>query len=109
MPLPRDIFEGVYNSESSDNIGDEFFVPMKAKAELTSQLARFSNVEVIWVKVRSGESTLKLRTRVAERPSMLQKKYTIKAARDDRHVAVLDDLTSYQCTELLGTFFFARF
>ncbi|CAN6539620.1 unnamed protein product [Malus baccata var. baccata] len=100
MPLPGDIIEGVYNSESSDNIGDEFFAPTKAKAELMSQLARFSNVEVIWVKVRRGDSTLKLPSRVAERPSMLQKKYTIKAATDDRHVAVLEDLTSDQCAEL---------
>ncbi|XP_009334745.2 uncharacterized protein LOC103927532 [Pyrus x bretschneideri] len=101
MPLPGDIIEGVYYSESRDNIGDELFVPTKAKAELTSLLAKFSNVEVIWVKVRRGDSTLKLRTGiVAERLSMLHKKYTIKAATDDRHVAVLGDLTSDQCTEL---------
>lgn len=110
MPLPGDIIEGVYYSESRDNIGDELFVPTKAKAELTSLLAKFSNVEVICVKVRRGDSTLKLRTGiVAERLSMLHKKYTIKAATDDRHVAVLGDLTSDQCTELQGTFFTISF
>ncbi|KAL6295975.1 hypothetical protein ACE6H2_004117 [Prunus campanulata] len=101
MPLPGDIIEGFYNSESIDTIADEFFVPTKAKSELTSQLAKFSHVEVIWVKVRRGESTLKLQTRVvAERLSMLQRRYTIRAATDDRHVAILGDLTSDQCYEL---------
>ncbi|KAH0990217.1 hypothetical protein GBA52_001700 [Prunus armeniaca] len=101
MPLPGDIIEGFYNSESSDTIADEFFVPTKAKSELTSQLAKFSHVEVIWVKVRRGESTLKLQTCVvAERISMLQRRYTIRAATDDRHVAILGDLTSDQCSEL---------
>lgn len=110
MPLPGDIIEGVYNSEIIDDIGDELFVPTKAKSELTSQLAKFSHVEVIWVKVRRGDSTLKLRTRVvAERLSMLQKRYTIKAATDDRHVAILGDLTSDQCTELQGMFLWTDF
>ncbi|XP_024176972.1 uncharacterized protein LOC112182690 [Rosa chinensis] len=98
MPLPGDIIEGFYNGES-----DEFFVPTKAKSELSSQLAKISSqhIEVIWVKIRRGDTTLKLRTRVAvERLSMLQRKYSIKAATDDRHVAVIGDLTSDQCTEL---------
>lgn len=110
MPLPGDIIEGFYNSESSDTIADEFFVHTKAKSELTSQLAKFSHVEVIWVKVRRGESTLKLQTRVvAERISMLQRRYTIRAATDDRHVAILGDLTSDQCSELQGRFFLTDF
>ncbi|KAH0969796.1 hypothetical protein GBA52_028392 [Prunus armeniaca] len=71
-------------------IADEFFVPTKAKSELTSQLAKFSHVEVIWVKVRRGESTLKLQTCVvAERDFDASEK-----------VAILGDLTSDQCSEL---------
>lgn len=106
MPLPGDIIEGFYNCES-DIHADKFFVPTKAKSELSSQLAKISSqhVEVIWVKVRRGDATLKLRARVVvERPSMLQRKYSIRADTDDRHVAVIGDLTSDQCTELQGMF-----
>lgn len=107
MPLPGDIIEGFYNCES-DIHADKFFVPTKAKSELSSQLAKISSqyVEVIWLKVRRGGATLKLRARVVvERPSMLQRKYSIRADTDDRHVAVIGDLTSDQCTELQGIFF----
>ncbi|KAL6129168.1 hypothetical protein ACLB2K_072521 [Fragaria x ananassa] len=102
MPLPGDIIEGFYNCES-DIHADEFFVPTKAKSELSSQLAKINSqhIEVIWVKVRRGDATLKLRACVVvERPSMLQRKYSIRAATDDRHVAVIGDLTSDECTEL---------
>ncbi|XP_050387291.1 uncharacterized protein LOC126803547 [Argentina anserina] len=102
MPLPGDIIEGFYICEI-DIHGDEFFVPTKAKSELSSELAKINNqrIEVIWVKVRRGDAILKLRVRVVvERLSVLQKKYSIRAATDDRHVAVIGDLTSNECTEL---------
>lgn len=111
MPLPGDIIEGFYNCES-DIHADEFFVPTKAKSELSSQLAKINSqhIEVIWVKVRRGDATLKLRARVVvERPSMLQRKYSIRAATDDRHVAVIGDLTSDECTELQGMYLFTLF
>ncbi|OMO86456.1 Plant regulator RWP-RK [Corchorus olitorius] len=97
MPLPGDIIEGFAQYDA-----DELFQPAKAKSELSSQLGKIGQkVETIWVKVRRGDETHKLRVRVvAEKSSMLHKKYTIRAARDDRHVAVLGDLTLEQCTTL---------
>lgn len=99
MPLPGDIIEGL-----AENDDHESFVPTKAKSELGTLLGKISQqVEVLWLRVRRGDRIIKLRVRVvAERNSMLQKKYTIRAANDDRHVAVLGDLTFEQCTELQG-------
>ncbi|XVF35286.1 hypothetical protein REPUB_Repub18cG0132600 [Reevesia pubescens] len=97
MPLPGDIIEGF-----AENDADELFLPANARAELSSQLGKIrQKVETIWVMVRRGDGTHKLRVRiVAEKSSMLLRKYTIRAARDDRHVAVLGDLTVEQCTTL---------
>ncbi|XVF48730.1 hypothetical protein PTKIN_Ptkin03bG0213000 [Pterospermum kingtungense] len=97
MPLPGDIIEGF-----AENDDDKSFLPAKARSELSSQLGKIGQkVETIWVKVRRGDGTHKLRVRVvAEKSSMLLRKYTIKAAKDDRHVAVLGDLTLEECTTL---------
>lgn len=97
MPLPGDIIEGF-----DDN--DESFVPVKAKSELSAQLGKISHLfDVILVKVRRGDNILKLAVRVVlDRNSILQKRYTITAELDERHVAVLGNLTLEQCTELQG-------
>lgn len=100
MPLPRDIIEGFAEDDSEDS-----FVPVKAKSEFSSHLGKIiPKAESIWLKVRRGYSTLKLRARIVQnKSSIIQKKYTIQAASDPRHVAELDDLTLEQCTELQGT------
>ncbi|KAH9805128.1 hypothetical protein WN944_002522 [Citrus x changshan-huyou] len=97
MPLPGDIIEGL-----AENDDHESFVQIKAKSELGTLLGKISQqVEALWLRVRRGDRIIKLRVRaVAERNSMLQKKYTIRAAKDDRHVAIIGDLTFEQCTEL---------
>ncbi|XP_062159873.1 uncharacterized protein LOC133867183 [Alnus glutinosa] len=97
MPLPGDVIEGIAKDDS-----EELFVPATAKSELRSQLGKIKQQgDVIWVKVRRGDRAVKLRARIVqEKFSVLHKKFTIRAAEDDRHVAVLGDLTLEQCTEL---------
>lgn len=99
MPLPGDIIEGIAEKE-----GEDFYVSAKARSELSSLLARLiRQVDVIWVKVRRGNESLKLRACVVqERCSKLQRRFTIRAAADDRHVVLLADLTIDHCLELQG-------
>ncbi|KAJ6957462.1 hypothetical protein NC653_039421 [Populus alba x Populus x berolinensis] len=82
MPLPGDIIEGF-----AENNADELFVPAKAKSDLSSQLGKISpQTETVWLKVRRGERTLKLCARVMpDKSAVLQRRFTIKAANDDRH------------------------
>ncbi|XP_048134039.1 uncharacterized protein LOC115740933 [Rhodamnia argentea] len=96
MPLPGDIIEGFAQDDMDE------FVPTKARSEFVLQLGKISQqAEIFWVRVRRGDRVIKLRARIAPlKGSMLQRKLTIKAATDDRHVVVLGDLSLEQCTEL---------
>ncbi|RDX84610.1 hypothetical protein CR513_34322, partial [Mucuna pruriens] len=97
MPLPGDIIEGF-----SEDGADDSFLPVKASSELSSQLGKINpRVELIWIKVRRGDSLVKLQARIVQHKGfILQRKYTIQAATDHRHVADLGDLTFEQCNEL---------
>ncbi|KAK6162020.1 hypothetical protein DH2020_001861 [Rehmannia glutinosa] len=98
MPLPGDIIEGV----AEDCADDESFVSAKARSELSSQLGKINRVaECVWLKVRRGENTVKLQACVVpERNVKMQKRFTVRAASDERHVDVLADLTFEECFEL---------
>lgn len=100
MPLPGDIIEGI----AEENADDASFISAKARGELNLQLRRIHQVsEHIWLKVRRGEGTLKLRVCVVPDANMkLQKYFTVRAAADERHVAVLADMTFQECFELQG-------
>ncbi|XP_058783105.1 uncharacterized protein LOC131657760 [Vicia villosa] len=100
MPLPGDIIEG-FSTENID-VADESFLPPKTSLEFSSQLGKINNcVESIWIKVRRGDSLLKLQTCIVQQKvSVLRKKYTVQAITDRRHIADLADLTLKQCIEL---------
>lgn len=99
MPLPGDIIQGFAEDKSDDS-----FMPVKSKSELSSQLGKInSQNNSILLTVIRGYSTLKLQARIVQqKSSLIQKKYTIQAATDPRHIAELDDLTLEQCSELQG-------
>ncbi|KAI6682157.1 hypothetical protein NL676_036038 [Syzygium grande] len=96
MPLPGDIIEGFAEDDT------DVFVPTKARSEFNLQLSKISQqAETLWVKVRRGDRVIKLRARIMPlKGAMLQRRFTIQAATDDRHVVVLGDLNLEQCTDL---------
>ncbi|OWM63344.1 hypothetical protein CDL15_Pgr022089 [Punica granatum] len=108
MPLPGDIIEGLA-CEEDDDLAGESFIPAQGRSEFTAQLGKIASQrksEVIWVKVRRGENVVKIKARVVpEKGGMLHRKFTIQAATDDRHVAVLRELNLDECTELQGKSF----
>ncbi|XP_070011044.1 uncharacterized protein [Nicotiana sylvestris] len=96
MPLPGDIIEGIGELAA----GDDSFVQAKTWSELALFLGKIVG-HFIWLKVRRGESRLKLRGYVlVERRSNLQKRFVVRAASDERHLAVIAELTLGRCTEL---------
>ncbi|KAJ8648378.1 hypothetical protein MRB53_001401 [Persea americana] len=100
MPLPGDIIEGVTESDP-DNPSSSFFCP-KHKSDLNSQLGRLNrHVDEVWVKVRRGNTTVNLHVNVVpESTAKLKRRFTIRAAGDQRHVVVLGDMTVDECMEL---------
>ncbi|KAL3744543.1 hypothetical protein ACJRO7_013761, partial [Eucalyptus globulus] len=98
MPLPGDIIEGFAEDDMDE------FVPTKAQPEFNLQPGKISQqADTLWVKVMRGDRVIKLQVRIVPlKGSMLQRKFTIQAATDDRHVVVLGDLNPEQCTELQG-------
>lgn len=102
MPLPGDIIEG-FSTENID-VADESFLHAKTSSEFSSQLGKINNcVESVWIKVRRGDSLMKLQICIVQQKvSVLRRKYTIQAIIDHRHIADLADLTLNQCIELQG-------
>jgi hypothetical protein len=102
MPLPGDIIEG-FSVHDVDDV-DESFLPVKTCSEFSSQLGKINpSVDSIWIKVRRGDSLLKLQTCVVQQKGyVLRRKYTIQATTDPRHIVDLADLTLNQCIELQG-------
>ncbi|RWW90206.1 hypothetical protein BHE74_00000644 [Ensete ventricosum] len=107
MPLPGDIVKGVAPADDDDEEEEEspIFASAKTRSEISSVLGRLGRrSDSVWVKVQRGNNLLDLRARVVPyRGRKLYRCFTVMAARDDRHVAVLGDLTLEQCTELQGT------
>lgn len=102
MPLPGDIIEAVAELAADD----DSFIQAKAWSELTLYLGKIAG-HFIWLKVRRGESILKLRGHVlVERRSNLQKRFVVRAASDERHLAVIAELTLGRCAELQGIILF---
>ncbi|WOL02626.1 hypothetical protein Cni_G11345 [Canna indica] len=99
MPLPGDIVKGVALVEDEDSLT---YCSAKNRSELSGILSRLSRPSgAVWVKVQRGNAMLELRARVtAYRGGNLYFRFTLMAARDDRHVAVLGDLSLERCTEL---------
>ncbi|XP_051119601.1 uncharacterized protein LOC127243557 [Andrographis paniculata] len=97
MPLPGDIIEGV-----AEHDVDDAFISAKARSELSLHLGKINRVaEHAWLKVRRGPGTVKLRVCVVpDRHGKLQKRFTVRAETDERHVAVLADLTFKECFDL---------
>ncbi|KAG6478053.1 uncharacterized protein LOC122020982 isoform X1 [Zingiber officinale] len=107
MPLPGDIVQGVAPSCSAGDDQEQRLAAYSAartRSELSNLLSLLSRrSSSVWVKVQRGGVTLELRTRVTSyRGSNLYRRYTVMAAGDDRHVAVLGDMTPQRCTELQG-------
>ncbi|RZR75037.1 hypothetical protein BHM03_00048396 [Ensete ventricosum] len=105
MPLPGDIVKGVAPADDDDEEEEEespIFASAKTRSEISSVLGRLGRrSDSVWVKVQRGNNLLDLRARVVPyRGRKLYRCFTVMAARDDRHVAVLGDLTLEQCTEL---------
>ncbi|XP_042434982.1 uncharacterized protein LOC122020982 isoform X2 [Zingiber officinale] len=105
MPLPGDIVQGVAPSCSAGDDQEQRLAAYSAartRSELSNLLSLLSRrSSSVWVKVQRGGVTLELRTRVTSyRGSNLYRRYTVMAAGDDRHVAVLGDMTPQRCTEL---------
>ncbi|KAI3708969.1 hypothetical protein L2E82_38606 [Cichorium intybus] len=106
MPLPGDIIEGIAAADSCtlDHIEDKLFIPTKGKAELRLQLGLMSKMNMdgfVWLKVRRGNQMVNLRVCVVqEKRFRLHRKLSFRAASNDKHVAVLDDLDFNQCSEL---------
>ena len=109
MPLPGDIIEGIAASDGCtlDNVEDKLFVPIKGKSEVRSLLGRINKRNAkgfVWLKVRRGNQTVNLRVCIVQEKRLLHRKFSFRAASNDKHVAVLDDLDFDQCTELQGRF-----
>ncbi|EHA8592468.1 putative 1-(5-phosphoribosyl)-5-[Cocos nucifera] len=103
MLLPGDIIEGVAPVVADADKDSATFTSAKGRSELNSLLGRLGRQSSgsVWVKVRRGDAVFLLRARVARhRSSTLHRRYTLCADRDDRHVAMLADLTLDRCAKL---------
>lgn len=108
MPLPGDIIEGVAKGTIKDD--NMLFIQAKGRSEFSSQLGKISKKadDDIWLMVRRGDSMVNLHVAIVpERGYKLHRWYTVRAASNDKHIAVLAELTFDECTELQGRFLFS--
>ncbi|GLJ11683.1 hypothetical protein SUGI_0174580 [Cryptomeria japonica] len=98
MPLPGDILLGV--AARNAGVFDFFTAPFPGGKEgLNDELRKLHReMEQICIKVKRNMSVIDLIVFVvAEKSLLTNKRYTLRACSDVRHVVEIDDLTEQQC------------
>lgn len=99
VPLPGDIIVAI-----APTAADNSFMQAIAWSELILVVGRITGqAGCIWLKVRRADRTAKIQVCIVpQNRSQLQRRVKIRAASDEKHVAVISELTFEECTELQG-------